>query len=217
MFRKKKPEPAAPVPETTAPPVAEKAMGGGAQHKAEATPVSPKEKKAKPENVPRLTVEVLGIREYVGGHFVMQDGGLMDVFQLLGRSLLTADEGDVQRQIQQNARYYRLQQKDIKIITLNYPTNTQTQCAHLQRRLERTADPVFRELLQDEIAALQYLEEYRTETVSFLFLFADSEQEYHEQRQSLLASSGFSVVTLDRDAKITLLRKLSNMNQSIKV
>lgn len=182
-----------------------------------AADTAPGAKKKKPEQIPRLTVDLLGIREYTGDHFVMRDGSIMDVFQLLGRSLLTADEGDIQQQIRQNARYYRLQQKDIKIVTLNYPTNTQPQQAHLQRRLERTTDPVCRELIEDEIAALQYLETYRTEIVNFLFLYADDEADYAAQRQILTASSGFTVVTLDKQAKITLLRKLCNMNTSIKV
>ena len=60
---------------------------------------APKTKKKKPESIPRLTVDLLNIREYTGDHFVMRDGSIMDVFQLLGRSLLTADEGDIQQQI----------------------------------------------------------------------------------------------------------------------
>ena len=67
------------------------------------------------------------------------------------------------------------------------------------------------------MAALQYLEEYRTEIVNFLFLFADSEKDYAAQRQILTSSSGFSVVILDKEAKIILLRKLANMNRNIKV
>lgn len=177
---------------------------------------SHKEKTEK-QKVQRTTVDLLGIREYTGGHFVMQDDSIMDIFRLIGRNLQTAEESDVQRQIYQNARYYRMQHGDIKIVTLNYPTNTGTQQAHLQRRLEVTEDPVHRELLLDEIAALQYLEEYREEIVNFVFLFASSEKDYNEQRQILLSSSGFSVMTLDREAKVTLLRKLCNMNTVIKV
>lgn len=212
MSRHKTSEPKTAVLEIESPPQAEPVADGR-------KPSKPKQKKPKPEKVtiPRLTVDVLGIREYTGGHFVMQDDSIMDIFQLVGRNLQAAEEADIQSQIHQSARYYRLQQKDIKIITLNYPTNTQNQQSHLRHLLEKAQDPVFQDLLQDEMAALQYLEEYRTEIVNFLFLFADSEKDYAAQRQILTSSSGFSVVILDKEAKIILLRKLANMNRNIKV
>lgn len=173
--------------------------------------------KQEKEVIYRSTVDLMNISDYVGDHFTTLDGGVMDVFQVLGYSLLAADEGEVQRQIHSNARYYRLQQKDFKFITLNYPTNTRTQQGFLRSRLAKTVDPVQRELLNDEIATLEYLEEYRTDIETFIVLYADSEKDYTEQRQALLTGSGFMVKVLDRDKKLSLLRKLGNMNTEIKI
>lgn len=178
--------------------------------------VTKKEAKSN-ENRLKNTADLLGISEYHNGYFVRWNGELMDIFQLLGSNVRSANPAEVTALIENHARYYRMQTKNIKIITLNYPTNTKEQREHLKWFLDRSADPIHKEMLTDEIRVLEYLEEYRTETANFLFLFGTTEADLSAQRQLLLSSNILTVRQLEPEKKITLLKKLCNMNDDVKL
>ena len=166
---------------------------------------------------PKTVLDILGISDYQNDRFVRLDGTFVNLWQLGGRSLYNASDSEIEAQIFQNANYYRRQRGGIKLISLNFPTNTRRQQQFLQDKLQNPAlSARYAEQLQDAIDTLVYLEQERTDREVYLMLFAENETSYDEQVRNLYAS-GWRVREIELEKKQQILHKLCNLPDAIKI
>lgn len=116
-------------------------------------------------------------------------------------------------------RFYKTYAPDIKIVSLNFPLNTNLQKKILSKRLEKSIDEVRRKWLRREIEELEILEKNITRREYYLFIFADNKDEFIKNKTDVTKSIGIGksklIDEIDKRKKVQILRKLCNMNTLI--
>lgn len=172
----------------------------------------------KPVEFGKNIIEQIPIREYdEEGFFILADHRIMNIFEIQGQSFYNASEDEINNKVYRLREYYRMQQEDIKLIFMNYPTNTTRQQNFLESKLAYNENPYYKKWLEKELGILVNLEKYRTDRVAFILIFANNENAYNRQVELLKQKSSLFILDMSYKKKITVLKKLNNMNKSIKV
>jgi hypothetical protein len=112
--------------------------------------------------------------------------------------------------------FFRIYKADLKIISMNYPTNTRQQQAYLTYKLQQPGLEKYADMLNEKLVALQYLEKNTTDREAFIMVFARDENQYATLRR-LISRSGLIVVPISREKKENIIFQLNNMCKRIKV
>lgn len=151
------------------------------------------------------------------GYFLMENGTIMDLFQIKGKSYLNASDEETEAMVTANTYFYRRYSEDFKIIPMNYPANTRGQQQFLQDKIEKTPDGVSGEIIKAKLKKLQWLEQNTTCRQAFFVLFAESETQYETLRDLLFQRSRLCPAVISREKKEHILWQLNNMCKQIKL
>lgn len=173
----------------------------------------PRPKKIK---ITRMLLDVFPIRDNQEHYFLTEDDQIIDVFQIRGKSYYNASDTEIDIMVDRLAYFYRLYKNDIKIIGMNYPTNTRNQQAFLTYKLQRPELQKYEAILNEKIATLQYLENSTTDREAFIMIFARDEKHYRVLCD-LLDRSGLHVEPIPREKKENIIFQLNNMNKRVKI
>ena len=179
-----------------------------------------KGKKKKAEII-QNTLKVLKIRQYdedVDG-FINEDGSYFDLFEIRPKDRGNQQDDEISYDIVRMGRFYKTYAPDIKIVSLNFPLNTNLQKKILSKRLEKSIDEVRRKWLRREIEELEILEKNITRREYYLFIFADNKDEFIKNKTDVTKNIGIGksklIDEIDKRKKVQILRKLCNMNTLI--
>lgn len=195
-----------------------------AEHKQEVKeakrnrPKAAKKKQIKRAPITRTLLDVFPIRDYQNkdDHFVTEDGSIIDLFQIRGRSYYKASDEEVEDLVERLTSFFRMYKSDLKFIAMNYPTNTKNQQAFLTYKLQQPELAQYEDLINEKLATLQYLEENTTDREAFVFVFADSTAQY-ETLCGMLNRSDFHVMKIDQQKKENIVFQLNNMCKRVKL
>jgi hypothetical protein len=111
-------------------------------------------------------------------------------------------------------KLYRIYQGDLKIIALNFPTDTGKQLDYLYYKYGRTENPVLRDLLQKEIDKAIWINQHRTDKEYILFFYAKDRSQHRDMLSTILGTLSRGniplVYTLPPDRKREIYFKLNN-------
>lgn len=177
--------------------------------------------KKKNSNVDKTILNILPIRKYDDsvGAFMYENGTYMDLFYIVpsDRSNLQADE--LQFNIYNNIKFYRLYYPDSKIISMNFPVNTAMQREYLQQKMKKATDKVRKLWLEREIEELNLLDQNVMRREYYLMFFGKNKDEFVKNKDNIekWIGNGRSrlVEKLEKEKKIQIVRKLCNMNSLI--
>lgn len=174
-----------------------------------------KEKKAEP-SVIKTNLDVLPIRNYDEKlkAFVLNDGRLIDIVEKTADDIENMLEDEIQYLMISFARFLKLYSDDIKLITMNFPTNTINQQKHLESVLERTSDPVRRKWLQRSISELQKVDRGTRKREYYLMIFSEDIKS-HIDHMKEVSTMGDGVREMTFEKKVKILYKLNNMNSLV--
>lgn len=173
----------------------------------------PKPKKIK---ITRMLLDVFPIRDNKEHYFLTEENEIIDVFQLRGKSYYNASDTEIEIMVDRLANFYRLYKNDIKIIGMNYPTNTRNQQAFLTYKLQQPELQKYEAILNEKIATLQYLENSTTDREAFIMIFARDESHYRVLCD-LLDRSILQVEQIPIEKKENIIFQLNNMNKRVKI
>lgn len=167
--------------------------------------------------ITRTLLDVFPIRDnHEQNYFLTEDNQIIDVFQIRGKSYYNASDTEIEIMVDRLAYFYRLYKNDIKIIGMNYPTNTRNQQAFLTYKLQQPELQKYEAILNEKIATLQYLENSTTDREAFIMIFARDEKHYRVLCD-LLDRSGLHVEQIPREKKENIIFQLNNMNKRVKI
>lgn len=177
--------------------------------------------KKKNSNVDKTILNILPIRKYDDsvGAFIYENGTYMDFFYIVpsDRSNMQADE--LQFNIYNNIKFYRLYYPDSKIISMNFPVNTAMQREYLQQKMKKATDKVRKLWLEREIEELSILDQNVMRREYYLMFFGKNKDEFMKNKDNIekWIGNGRSrlVEGLEKEKKIQIVRKLCNMNSLI--
>ena len=94
------------------------------------------------------TTELLPFVGIDKGLFLMRDNSYMDIFKLVTKDLISASESEIELDILQFEKFYKMYAADCKIIGINFPTDTKRQQQYFQHKINTSENPFYREILQ---------------------------------------------------------------------
>ena len=138
-----------------------------------------KEKAARPVSTDKI-LSVFPIRDYLEseGYFLTCDKTIINLFQIQGKSYYDASDDEIENLVSSNARLLQRLDDDIKIISMNYPTNTKKQQEYITYMLSKPELERYTEMLTEKLESLQALEQDSTDRQAFLMVFAKDKGRY---------------------------------------
>ena len=177
-----------------------------------------KEKAAKPASTDKI-LSVFPVRDYLEseGYFLTGDKTIINLFQIQGKSYYDASDDEIENLVYSNARLIQRLADDIKIISMNYPTNTKQQQEYIAFMLKRPDLEPYTELLTEKLESLKALEQNTTDRQAFLMVFAKDRGRYEEITRLLSGNPYFVVRPISREKKENIIFQLNNNNKWFKV
>lgn len=185
-------------------------------------PKKEKEKKKQKVNVDKTVLDILPIRSYdeEAEAFVLQGGTYMDLLEVLLKDRENASDDEIEYDILTLAKFYKVYEGDIKWISLNFPVDTSVQRENKAKILERTYDPVRQRWLRRQIAEMEKIDAHTQRRESYLQIFGHNEEEIEKNRAKVLTELGRGrgniIMEMDKEKKITVIYKLSNMSSIVR-
>ena len=167
--------------------------------------------------MPKSTTELLPFVGIDKGLFLMRDNSYMDIFKLVTKDLISASESEIELDMLQFEKFYKMYAADCKIIGINFPTDTKRQQQYFQHKINTTENPFFKEILQTKYDELVDVNLYYTDREYYLMIFCPSYEKYLEARNIItvtLKNVGL-ISDISVEKKIMILTKLCNKATSV--
>ena len=176
-----------------------------------------KNKKEQEISIPKSTAELLPFVGIDKGLFLMRDNSYMDIFRIITKDLISASESEIEFDMLQFEKFYKMYAADCKIIGINFPTDTKRQQQYFQHKINTTDNPLFKEILQTKYEELVDVNLYYTDREYYLMIFCPSYEKYLEARNIItvtLKNVGL-ISDIDTEKKIRIITKLCNKATSV--
>lgn len=160
-------------------------------------------------------LELIPIKEYREKFFILKDESLMDFMQIKTKNLASAKEDEVEYDILKFARLYKTYDDSLKIIGLNFPTDTKKQQQYLRHKINNTESPEHILFLEHKLNELEWLEKNRTDREYYLMFFAPDELKFRDNRNIIQNSLKDLVEIIPLEKKLQVLFKINNKNTAI--
>lgn len=151
--------------------------------------------------------------------FKMQDDSYMDIVQIVTKDLNSASESDLEALIAAWARMYRTNGFDMKLVSLNTPTDTRGQQHYIQKKIAQNKVPIYDYILREMETQLENVQETRTDRQYYILLFAESQDDYFYALSRISQTLIYNDLArkMSLPAKLAVLEKLNNKSQTIQV
>ena len=177
----------------------------------------PKKHKEEKIYIPKSTAELLPFVCIDKGLFYMNDKSYVDIMQIVTKDLISASESEIEFDMLQFEKFYKMYAADCKIIGSNLPTDTKRHQQYFQHKINTADNPLFKEILQTKYEELVDVNLYYTDREYYLMIFCPSYEKYLEARNIItvtLKNVGL-ISEIDTEKKIRIITKLCNKATSI--
>ena len=158
-------------------------------------------------------LEILSMTEE--GYFKTKTG-FLDIFQIESMDIKGMNEIEARTVILSFAYMLKVYNEDLKIISMNYPTNTKIQQAYLEKKIKECTDKNFLYFLEKSLKQLRLVEKVRSDREFYSMIFAKDKKEMGDNRENILSNSkSIGVYEIDTEKKIKIFRKLNNINSKV--
>ena len=151
--------------------------------------------------------------------FLMENGTYMDMFQISCKDLIASSADIITFDNYTWDIFYKTYAKDIKIVSFNFPTDTQEQREYISHKLYNTTNPVFLDMLSDKLQEAEYIAKSRKDREFVLMFFAASLDDLREKRAVIFGNLSRPAVPLVRrityEKKEKILYKLGSSSEVI--
>lgn len=175
-----------------------------------------KEENEKKAVMGKNNLDVLPIRRYDEDveAFVLKDGTYFDIYEKVADDVDNMMEDEVQMLMIRFAKFLKLYKDDLKIISMNFPTNLLSQQKKLEKKMQETRDPVRKKWIARSIDELQRAEKGTRKREYYFVLMSKTAEEHYDQVQQL-SILGNSVRKMSFEKKLQIVYKLCNPNSLI--
>lgn len=151
--------------------------------------------------------------------YSLKNNKYMDIIQINSKDLVNSSADDVEYDCLKFAKAYKLYEKDIKLLVLNFPCDTHMQQEYIHRKISATSNEIFRHYLQKRLDELAWIAKNNTTREFYFMVFADSIEEMEGQIITLksvlhLGRDGL-LVFLPDEKKHQILYRINNKNSML--
>lgn len=177
-------------------------------------------KKKQKETVAKTNLSILPIRHYDAAHgcYVLQDESCFDIYRIISRDVSNLSDDELRREIYTLIKNFKTIGSDMKIISMNFPLNTNKQREFLLHHREKAGDEVRIKWIDREIEELELVDSNIHTSNFYLFCFGESMREFEKARENVekYLCNGIDALCelMDSRQKKQILIKLCNMNST---
>ena len=153
---------------------------------------------------------------------MMEDGyfktktGFLDILQIESMDIKGMNEIESVTLILSFSYMLKTYTEDLKIIAMNYPTNTKKQQTYIEKKMKECINKNHLYFLNKRLDQLKKIEKVRSDREFYCMIFAKDEKEMKDNRENILSNSKeIKLYDIEVEKKIKILRKLNNMNSNI--
>lgn len=150
--------------------------------------------------------------------FIMRSGNkYMDIIQIISTDLMSKSDVEVDYLNMRWSKFYKTCAADLKLISLNFPTNTSEQQRYFKYKIQQTKNPVFKEFLENKLSELISIEKNRSDREYYLMYFADNGEQLKDTRDiisSSLLNYGLAE-NMTKEKKLQILYRFNNPNATL--
>lgn len=136
------------------------------------------------------------IREW-NGYFKLKDGSSLDILELRCKDLERVSDDELELDIMYFSKLYKTCPADLKIVSLNFPTDTIPQQRYFRRKLESTKNHVFRSHLGQCLQEAEWIQKHRTKREYYLFVFSEDEERHNDYISLITKSLGTNTLAYE--------------------
>ncbi|MDD7511969.1 MAG: hypothetical protein PUK21_06345 [Peptostreptococcaceae bacterium] len=149
------------------------------------------------------------------GYMIMKDGTILDCVHIISRDLENMDENGRTIDILAWQKLYSTYEGDLKIVSLYFPVDTKEQSNFFRYKLKHTKNPIYRELIEEEIEKCKAIHEQFLNREFFMFFYAKNNIDYQEKYIKIMGLNRNMrniVEEVSNEKKKKLLSLLANKN-----
>lgn len=140
----------------------------------------------------------------------------LDIFQIESMDINAMNDYDVRGYILSLTNLFKLYLDDVKIISMNFPANTQVQQNYVSKKIKECKNEVHLKFLKERLRQLEAIERIRTNREYYIIIYGATEEELEKNKATLISSSAsIKINEIETEKKIKILKKLNNMNSKI--
>lgn len=148
--------------------------------------------------------------------YTFRDGTCMDFLQIAAKDLRNMSDDEIIYDKLRFAKLYKKYAGDLKIIAINFPSETSEQQRYLMQKQKATKNEIYKEWLQKKIDELEWIRNNRTSREFFLMFWGKDAEDIIKSRDEILDCLGNGKTSLayeiDQEKKLAVVRKLNNKN-----
>lgn len=155
--------------------------------------------------------------KYIDGCFVKEDGSTFDFVQINCKDLIAASDDENEYDSLCFQKLYKKYPGDLKIIGINFPTNTKENKEYVRHKITNTKNSVYKRMLQEKYEELDWIEKWKTDREYYLMFFSSSTEEHKANLSSILyiLSDNHLASQITEDKKKKVLFKINNKCTSV--
>lgn len=165
---------------------------------------------------PKQMTELITIKDYKEPYYILSNDRLMNILQVKTRNLSSANKDEIEYYNLMFTRLYKTYADDLKIIAINFPTDTKEQQEYIKHKIATTNNTIFNHLQKQKLAQLELIEKKRTDKEFYIMFYADDNLKYYDNLGIIQKNLGeVNIIEIDREKKNQVLYKINNKNSSI--
>ena len=143
----------------------------------------------------------------------------MDFIQINPKDIKNLDDDERRLDNSYFEKFYKLTSEDIKIWALNFPEDTTEQKKYFSDKIQKSKNPMFKELLDTALLQVEYLQENYLTREFYMQIFCETEEEYRKTIDNIQSVLGMNERALTNrislEKKVEILYKINNKNRRI--
>lgn len=164
------------------------------------------------KKIPEIS-NLLDITDY--NSFQVKEG-VIDTYQISSYDISAMNEYEAKGGILAFTKLLKRYKDNIKIVSMNFPTNTTVQKDYIKKKLHKCKEKGKHFALEKELRRLEAIEKVRSDREYYCFIFAKDKEDLERKRLELLRTGRqLELKEIDSEKKVKILYKLNNMNSKI--
>lgn len=175
-------------------------------------------KKKSDKKIIKTNADLLEVIDYFQDEaFITKDRTIIDIYNIECCNLRGLTEDEINDKIYNFYLFLKTYDKDIKLISMKFPTTTITQQNFVKHKIKTCQKAEYMPFLTYQLLILEQIAEDSTDLEFYLMTFSKNSSEYLQSQKDLqrLSNNYFTLHKLDLEKKENILFKLSNQNCKI--
>lgn len=175
-----------------------------------------KDLKKENKKIQKSIPDLLPLEDINDNDTIRTNYGIIDFYQIPSFDISSMNIYEAKGGILAFTKLLKMYKDNLKIIAMNFPTNTQLQKDFIKRKINSCDNEIRREWLEKEYRRLEAIEVLRSDREYYCMIFAEDEKDFESKNELILrCSRNLGLMKIDREKKLKIKYKLNNMNSKI--